>query len=565
MKPGSGAILPARLPAPPGYLRRQDASASRITAMPTHCYFVVLFLFILLPAQGMDRWLFVMDNLLVDERVTRLETLIRRASSTGYTHMVLSDSKFSRLATVDPRYFRNVERIKRIAGETGMEIVPAVFPVGYSNDLLWHDPNLAEGPPVRDAAFVARGGVARLESEMPPVLKGGDMEDLKRWDWKDDNVNADQGAARISDPKGANARLVQKVKLVPFRQYHLSVRVKTDHFQGTPEVKVLGGDGRGLNFDYLKTEPTQDWRTHHVVFNSLTNNTVNLYLGAWGAEKGSLWWDDAALEEIGLLNLIRRDGAPLTVKTEAGKTLVEGTDFEPLQDPLMGSKPWPGSYDVYHEPPVIHLKGNWPDGTKFRVSYFHVATIYDGQAMIDIAEPKSLDLLKDQAQRVHAAFGAKGYLMSHDEIRVLGWSEAFRKRGLTPGQLLAENARECVRILRAVNPTSRIYVWNDMFDPHHNAVAGPYYLVNGSLVGSWEGLDRDVIIMQWNDGHRAESLKFFADRGHRQVIAGYYDASAAQVQRWLEAAKGIPGVVGMMYTTWQSRYDDLEKVAAIVP
>ena len=75
-----------------------------------------------------------------------------------------------------------------------------------------------------------------------------------------------------------------------------------------------------------------------------------------------------------------------------------------------------------------------------------------------------------------------------------------------------------------------------MFDPNHNAVAKDYYLVNGPLTGSWEGLDKDVIIVPWYFAKRAESLKFFADRGHQQVIAGYYDAKPERIKEWLDAA-----------------------------
>ncbi len=92
-------------------------------------------------------------------------------------------------------------------------------------------------------------------------------------------------------------------------------------------------------------------------------------------------------------------------------------------------------------------------------------------------------------------------------------------RKQTPGQILADNARTCIQIAREVAPESKLYVWNDMFDPHHNAVPGPYYLVNGSLEKSWEGLDKNVIIVAWYFEKRAESLKFFADRGHPYIIA----------------------------------------------
>jgi hypothetical protein len=104
-----------------------------------------------------------------------------------------------------------------------------------------------------------------------------------------------------------------------------------------------------------------------------------------------------------------------------------------------------------------------------------------------------------------------------------------------------------------------------MFDPHHNAVKGPYYLVNGPLLNSWEGLDKNVTIVPWYYEKRAESLKFFADRGHHQVIAGYYDADPALVSDWLAAAKTVPGsVVGVMYTTWENNYRDLEKFSQFI-
>ena len=32
---------------------------------------------------------------------------------------------------------------------------------------------------------------------------------------------------------------------------------------------------------------TQDWTEHHVVFNSLDNSEVNVYLGVWGGGKGN--------------------------------------------------------------------------------------------------------------------------------------------------------------------------------------------------------------------------------------------------------------------------------------
>ena len=101
--------------------------------------------------------------------------------------------------------------------------------------------------------------------------------------------------------------------------------------------------------------------------------------------------------------------------------------------------------------------------------------------------------------------------MQHDEIRILNWDKASMDRQLDAGQILADNVKQCTEILGQINPQGKIYVWSDMFDPTHNAHDN-YYLVRGNLAGSWEGLDPKVIIVNWNEGKAAESLKFFAQR-----------------------------------------------------
>ena len=85
--------------------------------------------------------------------------------------------------------------------------------------------------------------------------------------------------------------------------------------------------------------------------------------------------------------------------------------------------------------------------------------------------------------------------------------------------------------------------------------------MRGNWAGSWEGLSKDVVIMNWNFGKRDESLKFFADRGHRQVLAGYYDAPPIEVKKWVESGAKVKGVVGIMYTTWQNNYTHIEEFA----
>jgi len=506
--------------------------------------------------QALERWFYVSQNLWVDQNVTNLLALMQRAAQAGYTHMLVSDSKFSRLATMDTHYFNNLGLIKQAATNLSLEVVPALFPVGYSNDLLFNDSNLIEGMPVTNALLVVSNGVALIQPDPPIAFPGGDFSNLALWSWQDSTVVADNGTAKVTNPNGANARIVQQLTVQPFRQYHISVRVKATNFVFAPQVLVLGG-GLALNYNYLGVQPTQGWTTHHAVFNSLTNTTVNVYFGVWGGTTGSLWWDNAAIEEVAFLNLIRRPGAPLAVRTGSGTPLVEGMDFATLTDPLMGSVPWAGSYDIYHTPPQLRiLSSSLTNGTRLRASWSHAVTVNDGQANICVSEPATLNLLRDQAQRMQAAWGTRGYFMSHDEIRVFNWCAACQARGLDAGALLADNVRTCAGILREVNPGGRIYVWSDMFDPYHNA-HGNYYLARGNFTNSWKGLDSDIIVVPWYYDQRAASLQFFAGLGNRQLIAGYYDSAPTLVTNWLSAARPYTGICGVMYTTWQNNYSNL--------
>jgi hypothetical protein len=101
-----------------------------------------------------------------------------------------------------------------------------------------------------------------------------------------------------------------------------------------------------------------------------------------------------------------------------------------------------------------------------------------------------------------------------------------------------------------------------MFDPYHNAAAGPFYLVNGELVGSWEGLPKEMLIVNWNSGKPEKSLPFFSGRGHANVLAGFYDHDPAAIKRWQTAGRETnSAVTGVMYTTWRNDFSKLEDFA----
>ena len=52
-----------------------------------------------------------------------------------------------------------------------------------------------------------------------------------------------------------------------------------------------------------------------------------------------------SIEEIGLVNVLRRPGCPVTVRGENGTIYEEGRDYEKIVDPQL--HPW----IAYHDPP----------------------------------------------------------------------------------------------------------------------------------------------------------------------------------------------------------------------
>jgi hypothetical protein len=102
-----------------------------------------------------------------------------------------------------------------------------------------------------------------------------------------------------------------------------------------------------------------------------------------------------------------------------------------------------------------------------------------------------------------------------------------------------------------------LFFWRDMSNPRE---VDHYYAVNGSLEGSWEGLDPGIGIVNWHGGLKGKNCRFFSELGCRQILAGYYDhdEDGSQITEWPANTKSVPRIVGAMYTTWEDKYDALD-------
>jgi hypothetical protein len=491
-------------------------------------------------APARELWFYETLSLSDSAAVERLPAIWRRAAAAGYTRVVLTDPRFARPEAHDATYLARVRRLRGLAAELHLEIVPGVSLVGRGNGaMLTSDPDLAEALPVRDALLEVRNGIATIVADPPVAL-------APRPDRADAGITVTPGALRV--PAGG-PRAFWTVAVAPWRCYHLSVTLAGEDFSGEARINVTGG-GRELAYATVASPRGAAPETRDVVFDSQGATSVLVAFGSSRSSRGVLRFSDWSLEEAGPVNLVRRPGLPFRL---AG--LTEGADFGPVRDPLLGMHPWKGQFDTWHDPPVIRVRR--PDGTRLRASWHMAAVILRGQVACCLSDTAVIRRQVEEIARVREWFGARTVFLMHDEIRCIGQDSTCLATGRTAGQVLAAN----VRAVTSAFPGTRFVVWNDMFDPEHNAIDG-YYLVRGSLAGAWEGLPRDAIVVNWNFDHAASSLRFFSGRGHEQVWGGYYDTPPAEIARVLPALDATPGVIGVLYATWKDRYDDLEAFAA---
>ena len=511
------------------------------------------------PSAGMHkRWLFEWRDMTDPKEVDRMIARFPRAQADGYNGVAFSSN-------IPPA---KADELRQAAKAHRLDLIAIVM--GNSPDR-----NYTEGVLSQDALFIPHDGIATFHPDNPTKLLNADFEEadgnhFKRWAFQDDEgvttfadsavVHGGKTSLRMEsigkDP-ARHCRIMQPIALQPHRQYRLSFWVKTENMvPADPEIKVLTADsGRSISFQTFHADKTQDWKHYDLVFNSLDNSKGNLYLGSWNGKDGKLWWDDVTCEEVGLVNVLRRPGCPVTVRAENGTVYEEGRDYAKIVDPELHP------YRAYHDPPPIRLTANSRihEGDRLRVSYYHPLIVYEDRITSCLSEPKIFTDWRDEVKKANDLLHPAAFLMSHDELRVVNQCALCRSKHMTPGELLAWNVHKAAQIIRDIRPDAGIWVWNDMFDPYHNAV-DHFYAVNGPLKDSWKGLDKDVGIVNWHGGLMGKNCKFFADLGLKQILSGYYDGDddGAAITKWIANTRGVAGIEGAMYTTWEDRYDAMD-------
>ena len=525
------------------------------------------------------RWVYVSRSLQRDSDLVDIKNIVKTASESGLNGMVLA-AGLDRLDGRDPEYFKRLKQVRQLCKQRNFEIIPIVLSVGYGGSVLAQDKNLAAGLPVKDALFVVQNNQAHfIPSTTAKIMNPGfeqyEGNRLKGYNFHDrpgevsfiDTRVFNSGRASLRYENFGNyehghARIMQEVKVDPQRCYRVSCVVRTESLEpeGAFRIMVLSPDGRNIAPFNPRVPSTSDWRQVTMGFNSLSYDRVRIYLGAWGGQSGRFWVDELRIEEVGLLNVLRRPGTPVTVQDEqTGLVYKENKDYAAIADPQL-------NFRFDHEPVAIEIPptSKIRNGQRLKVSYYHGMAINRGQVTICMSEPEVYEIWDKQIRLLHEILAPSRYLLSMDEIRAGGACQACKKRNATMAQILGDCITEQVGIIRDVNPEAEVLVWSDMLDPSHNAHAD-YYLVDGDFTGSWNYVPEDLVIVCWYYEKRAESLAFFSSLGFRTMAGAYYDGDTLDnPSGWLDVLEATPGASGIMYTTGRNKYDLLAPFGNLV-
>ncbi|HZK76015.1 MAG TPA: T9SS type A sorting domain-containing protein, partial [Candidatus Kapabacteria bacterium] len=538
------------------------------------------------------RWVFSTHNLIVPAQVTALGTIEDSMAAHKLNGLQQNDFKnniYSVFENSYPQYFYNVDTLQVHSYNSNVELIPGLFPMGWSEGILFHDPDIAEGFPTT-TSYLIQSDTGKLLTDPRMVLPNGGFENISNgqftgWSFYDGpnqsifvdsaTVHSRKYSARCTNFTAGNAsgncRFERSVLCQPFHGYHMSVWINTQNFQGS-EVQLLaighnGNQSSSLTFTQFGVPATSNgWTQYNVVFNTLTYDSLYVYCGVWGGTAGTIWFDDFQIEDAGMTNVLRRaSDFPSVTETNKSTSYSEGRDYAMLADSVMEKNQ--GSYPWHTSPGFKVLAGSKiQNGDTVQVHFIRPNPVVndatgDGSTMVCVSEDTLYPILHDQLSLVDSQYHSDKYFMSHDEIREMNWDSACQQRKLTPAQLLADNVRKCDSIMHEVHPGAEVFDWSDMFDSLHNAINN-YYLVNGDLSGDWNLIPKDLTIVNWNGGNMSRSLNFFSKLGFSQITSPYYDVpNTNNIRAWRLAMDTIPNMRGMMYTTWANDYSFLTPFA----
>ena len=533
-----------------------------------------------------EKGFYLGTNLMVDSSFPKIDKVAERAARAGYNTVYLGDWKMAQPWAFGLDYVDRVRRVAEMFRKRNIRVVVGICCLGDPSPYMNEFPEEVECAPSKKTPFIVKNGVFTAENE---VVNGSFEEGLKNWRLDhganiriDDKVSASGKKSlyfAVKKPGDAPLKMIRawhKIKVRPFQQYTMTVKIKTKNVKGKGSSLGISAGPLGLDpklehgFRYIThrridfrnpIKSTQDWKEYKITFNSFECTDMTLVCGAWNMESGEFWVDDVKLAPSSFLNVVRRRDTAVKVTSADGKKVyVEGKDFAPVIDPISGKFRWVGDYDDSHAAPVIKvLPGSAiKEGEKILVDYYH-ASFALTNVCICLNSPVLKKVVEKQIDWFMKAIRPEGFIIAIDEHRCYGYDPACEKSGMNGGQALNHMAKFTYDKIKAASPDAAIYMWNDMFDPYANCYPDNYYYsIRGkaSLTGNWLTLPKDIIILRWTTKTAARvtgSMKHWRDLGMKYIqFPGYFTEAVfnPKSEGYMKETVKDPACIGVGFAQW---------------
>ncbi|HEX5315530.1 MAG TPA: glycoside hydrolase family 20 zincin-like fold domain-containing protein, partial [Candidatus Kapabacteria bacterium] len=302
------------------------------------------------------RWVFSTHNLIVPDQITALKTIEDSMAAHKLNGLQQNDFKnnvYSIFENSYPQYFYNVDSLQTHSYNANVELIPGLFPIGWSEGILFHDPDIAEGIPTTSNYYI-EGDTGRLIGDPRVSVPHGDFENASNgtfpgWNWYDPTIFVDSStvhngrysarATNFSDTT-PNGRFIKLLTCTPHSGYHMSAWYKTQGFSGEFNLLAIGfhgSDSRALTYTQFGVPATSNgWQQVNVIFNTLGYDSMYVYCGVWSGSAGTIWFDDFHIEDAGMTNLLRpASELPTVTESNTLTSYKEGRDYAMLVDSVM--------------------------------------------------------------------------------------------------------------------------------------------------------------------------------------------------------------------------------------
>lgn len=477
-----------------------------------------------------------------DGHVERTRELAAVAGAHGYNTVVFSSSTGLGMSHVwDDRRRERFLEAKRACEAAGLEPAVGMWSIGYAKESFFQiDPNLVAASPVFDTHYIVSNGVGVLRRKRTERLL--------------------DAPGRIHSPRRETDAGDFHVRVAPARSYCLRLRMSAEpgscgHWPVSAAIRRPLARTDYLEHRVFKVKADGTVQEFLVHFPSLAERELDILVRGYNRTfPGSVTLVSAELFQTEPRLIVRRHGTPVTVRSAAtGEVYVEGRDYARVP---RATGVWPGPWNRPAQLPLKILKGGAVrEGDELVLDCYCSFPNWGKWASACMAAPEMDEILEKSAAETVRLANPKMWILSFDEVRAGGGCRDCLATG-DMAHIYAAFVKKAMAAVRRLRPDAEIYLWNDMVDPYAMQDDGKNAGMYSSMKGVWDLLPRDLGIAYWTYSWRGDGVKFFAERGHPQIMCGYYDEKVLKKSlEWMDLAARTPLCRGVMYCTWCDNWD----------